>query len=158
MTSRRQEARKQQGLRTGTKIGFVIAAVIIGTITFTAWSFRPIGVQGGHSEPVLIHDHVVIEGVPAGVGILPELWNNHDLDSLGANHFAPIHTHDRTGLVHIESKEIKEFSLGYVLSIWGVNARSACLVPEDDAFSCTPIADIDGHILKDGEHIRLDLE
>lgn len=158
MTSRRQEARKQQGFRNGTKIGIVIAVFVIGSIAYMAWSTRPIGLEGGHGELVLIHNHVIIEGVPAGVGILPALWNDHNLDSIGANNFAPLHTHDRTGMVHIESKENREFTMGYFLSIWGVTASSACLVSPSDAFSCEPIADVGGHILKDGEHIRLELD
>ena len=53
-----------------------------------------------HGEPIT---------VPAGIGINER-----------AGFISPIHTHDATGIIHIESPIIQAFTLGQLFDIWGV--------------------------------------
>jgi hypothetical protein len=71
-----------------------------------------------------IHQHldVYVDGrrvtVPEGVGIGingPQVF------------FSPLHTHDATGVVHVESPVVKRFTLGQFLAVWGVRFTPRCL-------------------------------
>jgi hypothetical protein len=54
--------------------------------------------------------------VPAGLGI--------DADG---QFIAPIHTHDTTGIIHVESPTVRTFTLGELFGVWGVRFDSNCL-------------------------------
>jgi hypothetical protein len=66
------------------------------------------------------HQHldVFVDGrrvnVPARVGI-------------GADFISPIHTHDASGLVHVESPTVRSFSLAELFGVWGVRLTKTCL-------------------------------
>jgi hypothetical protein len=71
-----------------------------------------------------IHQHldVYVHGrhvtVPEGVGIGipgPQVF------------FSPLHTHDPTGVVHVESPVVKPFTLGQFMAVWGVRFTPRCL-------------------------------
>jgi len=69
-----------------------------------------------------IHAHldVFVNGrrvvVPAGIGIDP------------AGHFiSPLHTHDATGIIHVESPTVRTFTLGEFFGVWGVRFGNGCL-------------------------------
>jgi hypothetical protein len=70
-----------------------------------------------------IHQHVdiFIRGrsidVPAQIGIV----------AAPAVVFAPIHTHDATGIIHVESSVVRDFSLGEFFDVWGVRFTSICI-------------------------------
>ena len=56
---------------------------------------------------IWIHGSVV--AVPAGVGVS------------NADHFiSPVHTHDGTGEIHVESPTVQTFTLGQFFDIWGI--------------------------------------
>ncbi|HEY3686129.1 MAG TPA: hypothetical protein VGL93_24065 [Streptosporangiaceae bacterium] len=69
------------------------------------------------TEGTVLHHHVhldvIVNGrpvtVPAGVGI-----DEPD------QRISPLHTHDTTGVVHIESPEVRDFTLGQFLTEWNV--------------------------------------
>jgi hypothetical protein len=69
-----------------------------------------------------IHQHldVFVEGkrvtVPAGIGIDPNL-----------RFISPVHTHDTSGVIHIESPTIRRYTLGEFFAVWGVRFRGGCL-------------------------------
>lgn len=71
-----------------------------------------------------IHQHldVYAEGrrvtVPALIGIAAK-----DRQVL----FSPLHTHDATGVVHVESPVVKTFTLGQFFAVWGVRFTPRCL-------------------------------
>jgi hypothetical protein len=77
------------------------------------------------TEAFVVHTHqhidVFIRGqsvqVPAHVGIAtsPSIL------------FAPIHTHDSTGVIHVESPVVRDFSLGEFFDVWGVRFTSTCI-------------------------------
>ncbi len=57
--------------------------------------------------------------VPAQIGIDPNLWKDHSLDQYGAGGLSPIHTHDTSGKIHVESNTARDFTLHEFLAIWG---------------------------------------
>ena len=67
-----------------------------------------------------IHQHLdlIINGtnytVPALLGISPSF-------------FSPIHTHDTSGILHVESPEIKDFKLAQLFDEWGVIFNDNCI-------------------------------
>ncbi|HEY7695793.1 MAG TPA: hypothetical protein VH797_06830 [Nitrososphaeraceae archaeon] len=88
---------------------------------------------------IIMHTHsnlnVTVNGkpliVPNGVGINSTLWNDHTLDKFGTERkttsfgiitpaMSPLHTHDSSGMIHVESTEYKNYTLGDFLNIWGL--------------------------------------
>jgi hypothetical protein len=65
---------------------------------------------GYHVHAVL---HIYVEGkqivVPAKIGIVAS-----------EEYLAPLHTHDTSGIIHIESSQPYPFKLGQFFSVWGV--------------------------------------
>jgi hypothetical protein len=66
-----------------------------------------------HLDLYLNGTHVA---VPANVGI-------------GSNppYFSPLHTHDRTGIIHVESPTNRMYTLGQFFGVWGVRLNSTCI-------------------------------
>jgi hypothetical protein len=70
---------------------------------------------------VHIHQHLdlYVDGrpvqVPALVGIDPEVG------------FAPLHTHDTSGVIHVESPTVRSYTLGQFFAVWGVRFTPADL-------------------------------
>ena len=69
-----------------------------------------------------IHQHldIVIGGygyaVPAAIGI----------DAHG-RFISPLHTHDYSGIIHVESPVIRTFTLGQFFDVWGLRFSSKCI-------------------------------
>ena len=70
---------------------------------------------------VHIHQHLdlYVHGrkvtVPAGIGIDPAVG------------FAPLHTHDPSGVLHVESPTVRTYTLGQFFAVWGVRFTPSCL-------------------------------
>jgi hypothetical protein len=70
---------------------------------------------------VHIHQHLdlYVDGrrvpVPAGIGINPAVG------------FAPLHTHDASGVIHVESPTVRSYTLGEFFAVWGVRFTPSCL-------------------------------
>jgi hypothetical protein len=70
---------------------------------------------------VHIHQHLdlYVNGhrvtVPAGIGIDPAVG------------YAPIHTHDASGVIHVESPVVRSYTLGQFFAVWGVRFTPSCL-------------------------------
>jgi len=70
---------------------------------------------------VHIHQHLdlYVDGrkvlVPAGIGIDPAVG------------YAPLHTHDPSGVIHVESPTVRTYTLGEFFAVWGVRITSSCL-------------------------------
>ncbi|MHB0865942.1 MAG: hypothetical protein ACYC1Y_03530 [Minisyncoccota bacterium] len=70
---------------------------------------------GSEGSALHIHQHldIFINGtpvpVPAEIGV-----NNAE------RFISPIHTHDTSGVIHVESNTIRDFTLGQFFDIWGV--------------------------------------
>lgn len=69
-----------------------------------------------------IHQHlsIYIHGkkidVPSGIGFNPV-----------ERFISPIHTHDGSGIIHIESPTVEKFTLGVFFDVWGVRLSFKCL-------------------------------
>ena len=91
-------------------------------------SLRPrlkaIGLHALPAEGVRVHIHehldVVVNGklypVPALIGInLPQRF------------VTELHTHDESGIIHVESPTVRTFTLGNFFDVWGLRFSSQCL-------------------------------
>jgi hypothetical protein len=75
-------------------------------------------------EGTKLHTHqhldVFVDGrrvsVPAGIGI-----------NVAEHFISPIHTHDASGVIHVESPTVRTFSLAELFGVWGVRLTKNCL-------------------------------
>lgn len=118
-----------------------------------------------HASPALVmHIHSQIEVknsgkeivVPAEIGIAPELWHDHSLDQFGPSRalLAPLHTHDESGTIHIESVVNRDYTLGEFLSIWGIEQDKILKVTFGDG---EEIDDFQEHVLARNERLIIEL-
>ena len=95
------------------------------------------------NKKIVMHIHpslnVTLNGkllvIPSGVGINTTLWNDHSLDLYGMQPMkmttkdmsmimqgmSPLHTHDTSGVIHVESNEFRNYTLGQFLQNWGID-------------------------------------
>ncbi len=97
------------------------------------------------------------------------MWNDRSLDQYGMQPMkmtmkdmsmimqgmAPLHTHDTSGIIHVESNEIKNYTLGQFLQNWGINLKGKEVKLTVDG---NTIKDYMNHILTDKEHMILDIQ
>jgi hypothetical protein len=89
---------------------------------------RVLGIPALSRAGTKLHTHqhldVFVEGrrvtVPGGIGI-------------GEDFISPLHTHDASGLVHVESPTVRSFSLAELFGVWGVRLTKQCLAGTCDA-------------------------
>ncbi|MGH2813503.1 MAG: hypothetical protein ACRDI1_12455 [Actinomycetota bacterium] len=67
-------------------------------------------------EHLDVFDHGQKVEVPENIGI-----------SQQEGFLSPLHTHDATGIIHIESFEQRTFTLGEFFDVWGVRFSSTCI-------------------------------
>jgi len=114
-----------------------------------------------HWHPVLT---IIMNGspvtVPAQIGIDQSLWKDHSLDQYGIG-MSPLHTHDTTGTIHVESNTVRDFTLHEFLAIWGqpsdgsaINGHPVTSLTLDGIQEASPTSDV---VLKDGEKIVMTL-
>jgi hypothetical protein len=123
------------------------------------------GSQGGvmpgakmvlHIHPklsVTVDDNPIV--IPKDVGIDASLWKDHSLDRYGMQGMAPLHTHDASGTIHVESNTNRAYTLGQFLDIWsalGLNGKTVKANADGK-----PVSDYRNILLKDGEQISLDV-
>jgi hypothetical protein len=154
-----------------TKIISVIVAVAITITLCTGLSLTPTTIIGAQMDkPIIMHFHphlnLMIDGkpvtVPSQIGIDSSLWKDHSLDQYGMqamangmSGMAPLHTHDATGTIHVESNIIRNYTLGEFLNIWGgliTNGKTVKAMMDG-----APVSDYKNIILRDGEQINLDV-
>jgi hypothetical protein len=83
----------------------------------------PLGMHALSAEALAFHIHahldVFVDGkkepVPASIGI--------DDGSF----ITELHTHDASGVIHVESAETKPYTLGQFVSVWGVRFSKRCI-------------------------------
>jgi hypothetical protein len=88
-----------------------------------------IGLSALRSEGQVQHTHqhldLYIDGQPVTVPI--DIGVNR-----AAGFLAPIHTHDATGIIHMESPIVRDFTLGEFFDVWGVRFDAHCIAGECD--------------------------
>jgi hypothetical protein len=82
----------------------------------TALGLPPEGTTMHEHANVQIFVHGQNERIPTDIGIDP-----------AGGTIQSIHTHDNTGLVHLESSESREFTLGDFFGVWGVRFTPSCI-------------------------------
>ena len=129
------------------------------------------------NKKIVIHVHpklnVTFDGksliVPAGIGINTTLWNDHSLDQYGMQPMkmtmkdtsmimqgmSPLHTHDSSGIIHVESNEFRNYTLGQFLQIWGLDLHGKEVKL---SINGNNVKDYKNHILTDKEQMILNIE
>jgi len=85
---------------------------------------RMIGLPASPSMSANLHHHdllqIFVHGksveVPRSVGINPT-----------AGFLTSLHTHDSSGIIHVESPTFRDFNLGEFFDVWGVKLTSTCI-------------------------------
>ena len=136
-------------------IGSAVIAAFIAMVIVTGASIT------SHDDKLIVmHLHpllnVMVNGesttVPKNIGIDALLHKDHSLDQYGTSRSAPLHTHDDSGTIHVESTVNRNYTFGEFLNIWGIDLKGKTLkVTVDD----TVISDPTSHILEDGQHMNL---
>jgi hypothetical protein len=158
--------------RPANKNTKIISVIVVVAITITlgiGLSLTPTTMIGAQMDKAIImhfhpHLNLMIDGkpvtVPSQIGIVPSLWKDHSLDqygmqamSNGMSGMAPLHTHDASGTIHVESNVNRNYTLGEFLNIWGgLDTAGKTVKATADGKSVSGYKDL---ILRDGEQINL---
>jgi hypothetical protein len=139
----------------GIPIG--IAIIILGVIVATQAQEHGLGAKiVYHIHP---HLNMTVDGkpvvVPQGIGINSTLYKDHSLDKYSTPELAPLHTHDSTGTIHVESTVNRPYTLGQLLSIWGLNLNNKSVNVTIDGKTISPPDSFKNHVFKDRENITM---
>jgi hypothetical protein len=85
---------------------------------------REIGLPALTAEGQVVHIHQHLDIYVAGKVV--NLPANLGIDASGA-FISPLHTHDTTGVMHVESPTASSFSLGQFFAVWGVRLSPTCI-------------------------------
>lgn len=113
----------------------------------------PLSAEG---QVLHIHQHldITINGqkiiIPANLGI-------------GSTFISAVHTHDTTGIVHVESPDVRDFTLGQFFTQWGIKFDQSCVstfcADEDSklvvAVNGQPVANGPNHVLQSHDQIEI---
>ena len=98
---------------------------------------------------------VQMNGVGVGNGVSAYTGVNIGIDRT-AGFISPLHTHDQSGVIHVESATTRAFSLGQFFDVWGVRFTRECLGGLCDTGSESLRVFVDGHDAT-GDPRRLEL-
>lgn len=158
------------GKRRRLKRDLIIIIPVILAILGIAVGLTYTGGPPRESNKMVSHNHVqlnvTLNGqpllVPANIGVKqmgfgenPLLYGDHTLDKYGMEGMSPLHTHDDSGLTHVESNTVRDFTLGDFLGIWrglDVDGKTLSASVNDEL-----ISDFRDIVLNNGEKIKLDI-
>jgi diadenosine tetraphosphate (Ap4A) HIT family hydrolase len=135
---------------------------IIAAVAIALGALFILGAQSntlGSKMVLHLHPHlnVTADGtpvtIPTNIGIEQLLYKDHSLDRYGMQGMAPLHTHDSSGTIHVESNTNRTYTVGEFLDIWGgldLNGKILKVTVDNK-----PVPDYRNIILKDGEQINL---
>jgi hypothetical protein len=138
----------------------IVGAVIVLGVIFGIQASE----QGTMGTKMVMHIHpqitVSVNGqptiVPENVGIDNTLWKDHSLDEYGMEGMSPLHTHDDSGTIHVESTVNRDYTLGEFANVWGgLDTGSGKILKV--TVNGQPISDWKNHILKDKEKISFEV-
>jgi len=149
--------RRKKLLKFGIPIMAVIAA--FGIFAFMQAQDRGIG------APMVSHIHpnltLVTDGnptsIPENIGMDQSLYNDRSLDKYGMSGMAPLHTHDSSGTIHVESNANRNsipYTLGDFFNVWGLDLEGKTIKVIANGNS---VPDFRSHKLKDGENIVMEI-
>jgi hypothetical protein len=144
-----------------------VTATVIFAVVF---SFSTYMENSAAVTNMLTHNHVslnvTIGGksiiVPTHIGMIqtgifgdPLLYADHTLDEYGMEGMSPLHTHESSGLIHVESNTVRNYTLGEFLDIWkGLDTEGKNVIASVDG---KPVSDFRNIILNDESKIVLDI-
>lgn len=84
------------------------------------------GIEGSSREMLQVHVHAHLSlfykgqqiAIPYGIGIVQPFQVNNGFVGMGAGIYW-LHTHDATGIIHVESPDNRTYTLGQFFDIWG---------------------------------------
>jgi sulfur carrier protein ThiS len=157
--------------RRRRKKNLMIIIPIVAALAVTLIFVSNMSTPAIHGNQMVLHNHVSLKVtsdgqpvvVPAHVGMgqvgkgeNPLLYGDHSLDEFGMQGMSPLHTHDASGTIHVESNVVRNFTLGELLDLWqglDFNGKTVQVSVNGKA-----IPDNRNIILKDGEKIDLDIK
>jgi hypothetical protein len=90
------------------------------------------GIEGSSREMLAVHVHAHLSifsageqiAVPYGIGIVKPFQVENGFVGMGRGIYW-LHTHDATGIIHIESPDARPYTLGQFFDIWGRTLSAA---------------------------------
>ena len=84
------------------------------------------GIEGSSREMLQVHVHAHLSlfyngqqiAIPYGIGIVQPFQVKNGFVGMGAGIYW-LHTHDATGIIHVESPDSRTYTLGQFFDIWG---------------------------------------
>jgi hypothetical protein len=119
-----QAQRKPQTLVQGTQIG---KPMFEAGDTAKGGNGQPVdGIEGSSSEMLKVHVHSHLAlfykgeqiAIPQGIGIVKPFREENGFVGSGQG-FYWLHTHDATGVIHVESPDNRAYTLGNFFNVWG---------------------------------------
>jgi hypothetical protein len=140
-----------------------IAIPIVGSVIVLGVIFVIQASEQGMGSKMVMHIHpqitVSVNGqptiVPENVGIDNTLWKDHSLDKYGMQGMSPLHTHDNSGTLHVESTVNRDYTLGEFVNVWGSLETGGGKILKVTV-NGQPISDWKNHVLKDKEKISFE--
>jgi hypothetical protein len=139
---------------------FVIPILAV-VIAFGVYAVMQAQEQGIGAAMVLhIHPNLtlIVDGspssVPENIGIDAPLWKDHSLDKFGMTGMAPIHTHDSSGVIHVESNTNRSYTFDEFLDMWGLDLNDKTI---KISAGSKPINSLD-YVLNDGDNIIMEIK
>jgi hypothetical protein len=131
------------GARQATAQPAAASTTILPPLTPQGGNGQPVdGVQCLSTEQLAYHIHahltLIVDGanvyVPAGIGITPPRQVENGF-VVGGTCFYWLHTHDLSGVIHIESPTSQLYTLGQFFAIWGepLSTTQVATFPVTDA-------------------------
>ena len=100
--------------------------------TPTGGNGQPVdGIEGSSREMLKVHVHAHLAlfnkgqqiAIPYGIGIVKPFQVNNGFVGMGQGIYW-LHTHDATGIIHVESPDDRTYTLGNFFNIWGQTLTS----------------------------------
>jgi len=149
--------------RSHKKRNVLILALVVLAVTgvsVAAAQFSVANTMRMHWHPILTITGSAVT-VPAQIGIDQSLWKDHSLDQYGIGGLSPLHTHDTSGTIHVESNTVRDFTLHEFLAVWGqpgdgsaIDGHPVTSLTVDGVQQTSPTGDV---VLKDGQKIVMTL-
>jgi hypothetical protein len=84
------------------------------------------GIEGNSREMLAVHIHAHLSlflngeqiAIPCGIGIVKPFRIENGFVGIGSGIYW-LHTHDATGIIHIESPDARKYTLGNFFDVWG---------------------------------------
>ena len=141
-----RERRIEAAKKRETFYGILLVSLVVLVLGYGVWSWigPSLTTTSGHEGQIVKHIHpklvIRVNGQPvvgpANIGIGPQLWKDHTLDAIGMRGMSemgmqgmsPLHTHDTSGTIHVESTVDRDFTLGQFFAVWGMPFSATCIM------------------------------